>query len=110
MTERGSQHSIMLVLLPKISCSTAAFQALPETCLEDIRQMGPLMVLDAAANLGAVLRRCNAVLSGTLGGVDAMGEKVGPREGIRRQYSPFLRGKSDVDAQYLSCSPTESMA
>lgn len=32
--------------------------------------------MDAAAILGAVLRRCNAMLCGGLGGVDAMGKKV----------------------------------
>lgn len=33
-------------------------------------------MMDAAKRLAAVLRRCNAVLSGGLGGVDAMGDKV----------------------------------
>lgn len=33
-------------------------------------------MLNAASMLGAVFRRCNAVLTGGLNGVDAMGEKV----------------------------------
>lgn len=33
-------------------------------------------MLNATTTLGAVFRRCNAVLSGGLEGVDALGEKV----------------------------------
>lgn len=51
-------------------------QALPETSLEEIRLIGPRLMLNATTTLGAVFRRCNAVLSGGLEGVDAMGEKV----------------------------------
>lgn len=35
--------------------------------------------MEAAAALGAVLRRCNAMLCGGLRGVDAMGKKVSRR-------------------------------
>lgn len=38
--------------------------------------MGPVFLVDFTLRLGAVLRRCNAVLCGGLGGVDAIGEKV----------------------------------
>ncbi|CAM9191667.1 unnamed protein product [Ectocarpus sp. 4 AP-2014] len=50
--------------------------ALPEKCLEDIRLIGPRLMLNATAILGAVFRRCNAILSGGLLGVDAIGEKA----------------------------------
>ncbi|CAM9120215.1 unnamed protein product, partial [Ectocarpus sp. 13 AM-2016] len=50
--------------------------ALPEKCLEDVRSIGPRLMLNATAILGAVFRRCNAILSGGLLGVDAIGEKA----------------------------------
>ncbi|CAB1111071.1 unnamed protein product [Ectocarpus sp. CCAP 1310/34] len=50
--------------------------ALPEKCLEDVRLIGPRLMLNATAILGAVFRRCNAILSGGLQGVDAIGEKA----------------------------------
>ena len=53
-----------------------ATQALPAKSLEEIRTIGPRLMLQIAAILGAVIRRCNAVLSGGLVGVDALGEKV----------------------------------
>lgn len=58
-----------------------SMQALPEKCLEDVRLIGPRLMLNATAILGAVFRRCNAILSGGLLGVDAIGEKVGSLEG-----------------------------
>ncbi|CAM9401133.1 unnamed protein product [Ectocarpus fasciculatus] len=50
--------------------------ALPEKCLEDVRLIGPRLMLNATAILGAVFRRCNAILTGGLLGVDAIGEKA----------------------------------
>ncbi len=51
-------------------------QALPEKSLDEIRTIGPSLMLQIMAILGAVIRRCNAILSGGLVGVDALGEKV----------------------------------
>ena len=52
------------------------WQVLPDACLEEIRQIGPLLLTHIASRFGAVLRRCNVALCDGLGGVDAMGEKV----------------------------------
>ena len=54
----------------------APMQALPERSLDEIRLIGPRLMLNATATLGGVFRRCNALLSGGLEGVDALGEKV----------------------------------
>lgn len=38
--------------------------------------MGPVFLVDFTSRLRAVLRRCNAILCGRLGGIDAIGKKV----------------------------------
>lgn len=60
-------------------------QARPEKFLNDLRMLGPGLMLESAAVLGELFRRCNAVLTGGLVGVDAMGEKVSarPTHGVR---------------------------
>ncbi|CAM9710944.1 unnamed protein product [Scytosiphon promiscuus] len=68
----------------------AYLAALPENSLQDIRIMGPRLMLQHTATLGAVFRRCNAVLSGGLVGVDAMGEKASSRAGFLGQIEMWL--------------------
>lgn len=72
-SHRENDESLALIR----SRTRTTWQELPAQCLRDLRQMGPCMMKDAAVRLSAVLRRCNAVLSGSVRGVDAMGEKVG---------------------------------
>eukprot|EP00903_Cladosiphon_okamuranus_P016193 g14943.t2 len=75
---RDSSTSCPQVLLSvNVTNLMAYLLALPETSLEEIRLIGPRLMLNSMKTLGAVFRRCNAILSGGLEGVDALGEKAG---------------------------------